>query len=285
MKETERYRIEKIAADGAPELPDDVAKKYVKQSGVLVRDHIPITVREWHKPNDDVAEGISYVGDLAKENLFKKIMANFTLPTPEVDQNEVDENEEDPALILERKKIALVKKVKAWTLRKMAQQFSNWKKRLHLDFIKKDKTPDFTGAYEKIKPFWAEFVQYKKSEDALIRSETNKKNAAKKKYHHTMGQAGYKGSLPKWEKLENDLLDKGVTPEPFHWDSRTRSWFYGHGGTLDSEGKCIYNIRHEENPLPIDDLRDAIKDAKEGRFQPDRENDELTRALKNKEHS
>ena len=98
MKEHERYRIEKIATDGAPELPDDVAKKYVKQSGVLVRDHIPITVREWNKPNE---AGISYVGGKAKEALFKKMMANFTLPTPEVDQDEVDENEEDPALILE----------------------------------------------------------------------------------------------------------------------------------------------------------------------------------------
>ena len=53
----------------------------------------------------------------------------------------------------------------------MAQQFNNWKKRLHLDFIKKDKTPDFTRAYEKIKPFWAEFVEYKKSEFTVAISE------------------------------------------------------------------------------------------------------------------
>jgi len=249
LKETERYRIEKIAADGAPELPDDVAQKFVKQCGVLVKDHIPITVQEWHKPNGDAAEGITYVGDVAKATLFKKVMVNFTLPTPEV-----DENEEDPTLILEQKKLALVEEVKAFTLRKMAQQFTNWKKRLHLEFIKKDKTPDFTGAYEKIKPFWADFVKYKKSEDALIRSAKNKENAAKKIYHHTMGQAGYKGSMPKWEKLENDLLAKGVTPEPFNWVDRTRLWFYGHGGKLDSEGKCIYNKRHKEDPLPIDDL-------------------------------
>ena len=89
MKETERYWIKKIAADGAPELPDDVAKKFVKQSGVLVRDHILITVREWNKPNDDVAEGISYVADIAKTKLFTKMKANFTLPTPEMDKDEV----------------------------------------------------------------------------------------------------------------------------------------------------------------------------------------------------
>ena len=35
------------------------------------------------------------------------MMANFTLSTSEVDQDEVDENEEDPALILERKEKSL----------------------------------------------------------------------------------------------------------------------------------------------------------------------------------
>ena len=109
---------------------------------------------------------------------------------------------------------------------------------MHLDFIKKDKTPDFTGAYEKIKPAWAEFVKYKKSEDALVRSETNKKNAAKKIYHHTMGQAGYKGSLPKWEKIENDLIAKDIIPETFYWDSRTRNWFFGHGVCWTQKGSA-----------------------------------------------
>ena len=54
---------------------------------------------------------------------------------------------------------------------------------------------------------------------------------------------------------------------------------------MDSERNCIYNIRHEENPLPIQAIRDAIKDVEEGQFHPDRENDELTRALGNAEYS
>jgi hypothetical protein len=46
--------------------------------------------------------------------LWKKLMVNFTLPMPEVDPNE-----EDPNLnIIERK-------VKKWTLSKMATQFNN----------------------------------------------------------------------------------------------------------------------------------------------------------------
>ena len=118
-----------------------------------------------------------------------------------------------------------------------------------------------------------------------MKSEINKVNAAKKKYHHIMGPGGYTIGMSKWEKLEADLLAKGITPEPSTWENeRARNWFYGHGGVLDAEGKCIYNIRHKENPLPIEDIRKAVKDVKEGRFHPDRENDELTAGLGNKEH-
>jgi hypothetical protein len=68
---------------------------------------------------------------------------------------------------------------------------------LYKEFVDKEKTPVFTGAYEKIKDYWDAFVEYKTLEVAKKRSEKNKKNAAKKKYHHTMGQGGYKSGNPK----------------------------------------------------------------------------------------
>jgi hypothetical protein len=37
--------------------------------------------------------------------------------------------------------------------------------------------------------------------------------------------------------------------------------------------------------MPIKDIRSAVQDVEAGRFVPDRENDELTRALKNDEHT
>ena len=70
-------------------------------------------------------------------------MVHFTLPAPEVDPDEEELNEEDT----EREKAALEEKVKQWALKKMAEQFKNWKKRLHTDFILKDKTPDFDHGY------------------------------------------------------------------------------------------------------------------------------------------
>jgi hypothetical protein len=71
----------------------------------------------------------------------------------------------------------------------------------------------FTGDFEKIKDHLDAFVEYKTSEEAKKRSEINKKNAAKKKYHHTMGQGGYKSGKPKWKKMEENLIAKGIILE------------------------------------------------------------------------
>jgi hypothetical protein len=46
----------------------------------------------------------------------------------------------------------------------------------------------------------------------------------------------------------------------------------------------IYKKKHDADPLPIDALRSATKNVEEGRFHPDREKHELTRALGNAEH-
>jgi len=266
-----RYAIEEVDIDGEPIAPDDVAKKFVKACGTVVRDNIPITVREWNKPRHG---GVTYVGDVAKNRLFQKVMHNFTLPMPEVNPDEEERAKEELGNI-----------VKKWALSKMAELFRNFKKKLDDNYVKKDKTPDFDRCYPKLRHQWAEFVAYKKSEVAVERSEINKQNAAKKVYHHHMGSAGYAGCNPKWEALEAPFLADGITPEPLEWIGRARSWFYGHGGTLDAQGKAIYNQKHKDNPqLPINDIRSAVQDVAEGRFVPDRENDELTRALKNDEH-
>ena len=76
-------------------------------------------------------------------------MINFSLP-PEEDPN-------NPVI---------QRKVKKWALKKMAEQFKNWKKRLNEQFVEKDETLEFTGQYAKIKDHWPAFVAYKKSEKA-----------------------------------------------------------------------------------------------------------------------
>jgi hypothetical protein len=127
-------------------------------------------------------------------------------------------------------------------------------------------------------------VEYKKSEHAKNRSAINKKNAAKKEYHHVTGSCGYKAAMPKWEKVENDLIAKGIDPEPLLWAEWARTWFYGHGGSLNPEtGKCIFT--KEQLATPLKALKEAMQAVQDRKFHPDRENDELTRALGNPEYS
>ena len=135
----------------------------------------------------------------------------------------------------------------------------------------------------KIKDQWPNFVKYKKSEEAKKKSKINKENAGLKKFNHRLEGGGYRAGKPMWRKMEDDLLDKGITPENYDWDERVTNWFYGHGRTLDAEGKAIFTPSHKEHPLPIDEIRTAVKDVKDRRFHPDRDNDVLTRVLGNKE--
>ena len=92
LGEHERFRIERLAEAGMPTAPRDVKAKAIKQCGVIVRDCIPITVREWNRPR---VGGIRYVGEIGKDNLWKKLMVNFMLSAREVDPDEQDPNAEE----------------------------------------------------------------------------------------------------------------------------------------------------------------------------------------------
>jgi hypothetical protein len=105
------YRIEVVGVDGEPQAPDDVAKKFVKQCRVLVRDYIPITVQEWNRPSSG---GVPYVGDVAKDKLFDRLMINFLLPRPDVNPDEEERANEE-----------LLQRVKKFALIKMAEAFKN----------------------------------------------------------------------------------------------------------------------------------------------------------------
>jgi len=206
LGDQERYTIERVAEDGTPTAPPGVKNKMVKQCGVLVRDFIPITVREWHRPNE---KGQLYVSDEGKERLWRKLMVNFTLPAPEVDS---DEEDPDEAEKIARK--IMEQKVKDWALKKMAELFKNWKKRLNKLFVKKNKTPDFDKGYEKIKDYWEEFVAYKKSEEALEKSAKNAANAA---LSGSNGQEiGFTGMGARWTQKGSAYITEDTKIIPYY---------------------------------------------------------------------
>jgi hypothetical protein len=106
------YTFEGILPTGKPKLPKNAAGTFKKQYGVLVRDHVPISVREWNKRKGTADS--DYVAEMYKESLWNDLMAYFILPECE---------NEDAARELRAK-------VKQWTLKKMAELFWVWKKKL-----------------------------------------------------------------------------------------------------------------------------------------------------------
>ena len=90
-------------------------------------------------------------------------------------------------------------------------------------YIKTGTTLVFTGELEKLKDHWDAFVQYKSSELGLVKVQKAKDNASKKVCHHTLGQGGYKLAIPKWEKMEQDLLNRGIQPAAMNWPERSRT--------------------------------------------------------------
>ena len=127
-----RYIIIEVAPDGEPIAPEAAAKKYVRQCGCLARDHIHISFRLWKANNP--SEQRDAVPESEKEWLWRELKKNFTVPA---------ESEEA---------------AKCWTLSKMAEQLQTFKKNLTKNYIKKGKTPEFTGDLAKQKDHWDAFV-------------------------------------------------------------------------------------------------------------------------------
>ena len=90
-----------------------------------------------------------------------------------------------------------------------------------------------------------------------------------------MGTCGYRSKIPEWIALEEQMMAQGIRPETAEWDRRWTNYVLGHGADYDREtGKLI--TKKPQIAEPLAELRKAIKDTQEGRFKPDRENDELT---------
>jgi hypothetical protein len=132
----------------------------------------------------------------------------------------------------------------------MATQFQKFKKKLTRDFIKNNQTPNW-DEYPKIKDHWKSFVEYKKSENFSQKSAQAKNSASKKgEYNNRLGRGCYAVAIPKWRKMEQDLIAKGIISVVFHWPERSKNWYYAHGGRLNpNDGTLESRPRYERRHL------------------------------------
>ena len=144
MDPNQRFTIDEIYDNGQPRASEKHARLFVNQCRVIVRDNLPITIQEWIKPKNAGEEFTSYVDDDAKDDLWEKLIAHFKLP-PEYEEFEADGITPVEGGLERRER------VKQWALSNMAEQFRNYKKNLYLKYVAKGKTPEFTGAHEKLR--------------------------------------------------------------------------------------------------------------------------------------
>ena len=79
MRPDERFTITEITRDGQPIKPLQIKEAFSAQCGVLVRDMIPISIELWNEPKKEELQ-VSFVEDRQKEDLWKALKVNFTLP-------------------------------------------------------------------------------------------------------------------------------------------------------------------------------------------------------------
>ena len=97
-------------------------------------------------------------------------------------------------------------------MQKMAKQFQAWKKTLYKTFVARPDTRFHQQGLVKLRHFWDEFVEFKNSEEGQARMIKNQENAKQKQYHHHLGSGGYRTAIPKWQKLEQEILGRGIEP-------------------------------------------------------------------------
>ena len=114
MKEGVKYNIDSIKASGEPLTPKNIANKWTRQCGVLVKDKLPISIQEWKEPKTKRL-GVTWVDDRAKKDLVKSLMEHFILPDHFTEAD--------------------VEKVKAATLNKMAIAFNTHKKTVWANYL------------------------------------------------------------------------------------------------------------------------------------------------------
>nr|ABA97949.1 transposon protein, putative, CACTA, En/Spm sub-class [Oryza sativa Japonica Group] len=251
-----RHIITEVEEDGRHSAPAEAAKNYVRHSGWVVRDNVPVSTVYWRRTRAR-GDHESFVPDSEKEMLWTTMLETFTLPAGTED------------------------KVKRWTLKKMAEQFQSFKGDLYQKYILKGQTPNF-DTFPKLRDHWDEFVAYKTGEQGQAMMERNKENAAKKKYHHHLGSGGYSIAMPKWEEMEASLIERGIEPAIANWPERSKFWYYAHGGTLNpADGSLVFGDQIREAARR---LTDAVEASSQGTFRPDRDRDELTLALQTPEH-
>jgi hypothetical protein len=125
---------------------------------------------------------------------------------------------------------------------------------------------------------WDTFIQQHTTLEAIALSNKMKELNAENKFRHKLGLRGYKASMPKWMKKEQDLREVGI-PDPLEGCTvRTRNWIQGRSRT-DDNGWLITST--SEVTSVVEKAKTLVSKEKTDEFKSQQERDQLSAALEN----
>jgi hypothetical protein len=239
--------ITKLNAEGFPEEPLDVVKKFRNACGAIVRDIVPITLQKWKDLDADT-----------RNRLWAKLSESFRVPKGTEDA------------------------VRKSMLSAMARRFRGWKVEMNRDFVKKNRVPPPKKMGKITQAQWEEFVRQKTEPKAKELSETNSQRAKKNKHPHRLGSTGYLPKAMEWNRIIEEAMANGtLDPLLKDIDERALRWILARAG-LTNEGKLL---NPELVGEVAEKVQEYAEKRKKGEFKPRRENDILTAALGTPEHT
>jgi hypothetical protein len=162
----------------------------------------------------------------------------------------------------------------------MGRLFRNWKSELNMNYMKKGLVPKHMGKI--IEAQWKEFLQQKTVPKALGISNEYAEILKKNIYPHHMGSSGYVAKIPEWKKKTKEAISAG-NPNPVEdIEDRTVNWLLAQSELI-QDGKLIYK---KKGVAVVQEKAIQLTEKKRlGLFKSDRENDILSGALSNAEHT
>jgi hypothetical protein len=192
-----------VEPTGEPCEPPSVLGPYKTVIGYHVRDVIPIKYRTWTGKAEDPWK----VPAEEKEKVWTKVLASF------------DFREGIDMDLVRRRAFST-----------MATCFSNFKTEL-AKHVEKGTEPDWKNEFFNQQQHWAEFRNYRVSEEAKEKSRKNKENSAKNVHPHRLGSRGYLKKILEWDRQERELVARGVNPQTATWDLRSTRYLLGRGAS------------------------------------------------------
>jgi hypothetical protein len=237
--------VTKLDSSGLPSEPPEARKAFKHASRFQVRDNVSIIITDWRQ-----------VPAAIKDKIWGNMKEKIKFPTGAEDV------------------------VKNTMFINMGRLFRKWKSELNTKYVKKGLMPKHMGKITKAQ--WKEFVQQKTDPKALAINNEYAEMSKKNIYPHHMGSKGYAAKIPEWKKKIQEAVSAG-NPNPVEdIEERTMNCLLTRL-KLTQDGKLV----HKKKGVAAVQEK-AVQHTKKkrlGLFKSYRENDVLSGALGNAEHT